>query len=86
MLMQMINHDDCIVHNQTKTDRQSCQRIQMNIHFQKIEDNRTQTQIDQDTQKQYAEIFEVSVDQENKYNQDQNGEPRSLINLIQLFI
>ena len=54
MLMQVINHDDRVVHDQAKANRQSRQRIQVNINFEKIKHYGTETQIRHQSQKEDA--------------------------------
>ena len=73
MLMQMVDHDNGIVHNQPKRNRQSGKRIQVDIHLHQVKNNSGNTQIDDDSQKQYTEIAQVSVDQKNEYDQNKNG-------------
>jgi hypothetical protein len=44
----------------------------MDIHLHQVKDYSRDAEVDNDTQKEDAEVFEISVDQENEYDQDQN--------------
>jgi len=84
--MQVIDHDDGIIHDQTKANSQAGQRVEVNIHLEEIEHDSTKAEIDQNAQEKNSKVFEIAIDQKDKDNQDQNGKPRPLVDLIQFLV
>ena len=63
MLMQVIDHDDGIIHDQTKANSQAGQRVEVNIHLEEIEHDSTKAEIDQNAQEKNSKVFEIAIDQ-----------------------
>ena len=81
----MVHHDDGVVHDQAQGDGQPGKGIEVQVDFQEIKQDGRDAYIDDYAQEQHAEIPGIPVDQKDKSNKDQDGEPGTFVDFVQLF-
>src|SRR5690606_17911948 len=81
----MVHHDDGVVHHQSQRYGQPGKGIEVQVDFEEVKQDGRDAHIDNDAEEEHAEVPDVAVDQEDKGDKDQDGEPGTLVDLVQLF-
>src|SRR5690606_16699506 len=85
VLVDMVHHDDGVVHHQAERDCQPRKRIEMQVDFEEIKQDGRDAHSDDDAEKEGGEVLDIPVDQEDESDQDQDGEPGAFVYLVEFF-